>query len=412
MEPFTPDSKEKIHLFRELLTCGSTIYSWTYDAAGELLDTNCGHLVLDKIFEATGCKEYMVNYAGTMAAPLLLSAPLGIMWCAVIQRIEDVLLRIHVIGPVFNTEIPSAGIPKAIEQYDIPLFWRTGFIRLLQALPVVSSTLFFQYAIMLHYCATGEKLSRSDIQFQQARPVPADQTNPRENNHISPTKNRRQVYQAEQAILQNVRTGNPDYADVLEQANLLSNGVHISTENPVDQVKISLTTFISLCTRAAIEGGLSPETAYSVGDSYIQDLLSCDTISELRILSHSMYEDFIERVRKCKAASDLSIQIRSCCDYIDMHLEEPLNLKGLADRVGYTEYYLSRKFKQEMDISISGYIRRARVERAKVLLTTTDLSIAEIAERLQFSSSSHFSDSFRRLVNVLPQAYRRDHLRV
>ena len=95
-----------------------------------------------------------------------------------------------------------------------------------------------------------------------------------------------------------------------------------------------------------------------------------------------------------------------------MHLEEPLDLKGLADRVGYTEYYLSRKFKQEMNISIGGYIRQARVERAKVLLTTTDLSIADIAERLQFSSSSHFSDSFRRLVNVLPQAYRREHLRM
>ncbi len=405
METFAFDSNEKIHLFKELLTCDSTIFSWTYDAAGELLDTNCEHLALDKIFSATGCKEYMVNYARTMTAPLLLSAPLDIMWCAVIQRIDGVLLRLHVIGPVFNTEISSIGIRKAADRYNIPLSWRSGFIHLLQILPVISSTLFFQYAIMLHYCATGEKLSRSDIQFQQA-------ANPRESNHISSTKDRRQVYQAEQAILQNVRAGNPDYSDVLEQANLLSNGVHISTENPVNQAKTSLIVFISLCSRAAIEGGLSPEAAYSVGDRYIQDLFRCDTISELRTLSHNMYEDFIERVRKCKAASNLSIQIRSCRDYIDMHLEEPLDLKGLADRVGYTEYYLSRKFKQEMNISIGGYIRQARVERAKVLLTTTDLSIADIAERLQFSSSSHFSDSFRRLVNVLPQAYRREHLRV
>ena len=98
METFAFDSNEKIHLFKELLTCDSTIFSWTYDAAGELLDTNCEHLALDKIFSATGCKEYMVNYARTMTAPLLLSAPLGIMWCAVIQRIDGALLRLHVIG--------------------------------------------------------------------------------------------------------------------------------------------------------------------------------------------------------------------------------------------------------------------------------------------------------------------------
>lgn len=400
------DPNEKIRLFKELLTCGPTVFSWTYDAAGDLLDTNCEHLVLDKIFRATECKEYMIDYAKTMTAPLLLSAPLGIMWCAVIQRIDEVLLRIHVIGPVFNTEIPSIGIQKAASQYNIPLSWRSGFIHLLQTLPVVSSTLFFQYAIMLHYCATGKKLSRSDIQFQQSH------ANPKETSNISSAKDRRQVYQAEQAILQNVRTGNPDYSNVLEQANLLSNGVHISTLNPVNQAKISLTTFISLCSRAAIEGGLSPEVAYSVGDSYIQDLLHCVTISELRTLSHNMYEDFIERVRKCKSVSNLSIQIRSCCDYIDMHLEDSLNLKGLADHVGYTEYYLSRKFKQEMEISISDYIRQARVERAKVLLTTTNLPIATIAQRLQFSSSSHFSDSFRKLTDVLPQAYRRNHLRM
>lgn len=406
MDPFQFDSKETIHLFRELLTCGSTIFSWTYDAAGELLDTNCDHPVLDKIFSETGCKEYAVNYARTMTAPLLLSAPLGIMWCAAIQRIEEVLLRIHVIGPVFNTEIPPIGIQKAAEQYNVPLPWRSSFIRLLQSLPVVSSTLFFQYGIMLHYCATGEKLSRSDIQFQQAR------GNPKENIAAPLIKNRRKVYQAEQAILQNVRDGNPDYADVLEQANLISNGVQISTENPVNQVKISLTTFTSLCSRAAIEGGLSPEIAYSVGDSYIQDLIHCGTISELRILSHNMYADFIERVRKCKVDSNLSIQIRSCCDYIDMHLDESLDLKSLADRVGYTEYYLSRKFKKEIGISVSDYIRRARIERAKIMLTTTDLPVAEIAERLRFSSSSHFSDSFRRLIGMLPQAYRRSHLRM
>lgn len=95
-----------------------------------------------------------------------------------------------------------------------------------------------------------------------------------------------------------------------------------------------------------------------------------------------------------------------------MHLEESLNLKGLADRVGYTEYYLPRKFKQEMNVNVSDYIRQTRVERAKVLLTTTNLPIAEIAERLRFSSSSHFSDSFRKLTGMLPQAYRREHLRM
>lgn len=57
-------------------------------------------------------------------------------------------------------------------------------------------------------------------------------------------------------------------------------------------------------------------------------------------------------------------------------------------------------------------IRGVRVERAKLLLTSTDLSVGEIAERLRFSSSSHFSDTFRRLTGMLPQAYRQEHMRM
>ncbi len=406
MEQFIFDAKDNIRLFRELLTCGSTIYSWTYDAAGELLDTNSDHLVLDKVLTSTGCKDYMLTYARTETAPLLLSASLGLMWCAVIQRIEGVLLRLHVIGPVFNTEISLAGIRQAISQYDIPLDWRTAFTDLLHDLPAVSTTLFFQYGLMLHYCATGEKLSRSDIRFQETEFRTAEEA------ELPPVKDRRLTYMAEQAILQNVREGDLDYQRALAQANLLSNGVRITTRDPIRQVQVTLTTFISLCTRAAIEGGLSPEVAYSLGDSYIQDAIQCGTVSELRILSHSMYEDFIQRVHKLKTDAALSRQIRSCCDYIDMHLEEPLELKGLAARVRYTEYYLSRKFKQETGVSVSEYIRRARIERAKVLLKTTDLPIAEIAGRLRFSASSHFSSTFRKLTGILPQVYRREQTRM
>ena len=406
MEPYIFDAKENLRLFREMLTCDPAIYSWTYDAAGELLDTNCGELVLDKMFTATGCKAYMTDYARTETAPLVLSAPLGVMWCAVFSRIEDVMLRCHVIGPVFNTEISPAGIRRAIERYDIPMDWRTGFTGLLKSLPVISSTLFFQYGIMLHYCAAGERLTRSDIRFQEAEPQPKG------GGAYTPAEDRRRIYMAEQAILQYVREGNLNYQGVLEQGNLLSNGVRISMDNPIDQVRLSLTVFTSLCCRAAIEGGLSPDVAYDLGDRYIKDTVRCGTVSELRILSHNMYEDFIRRVRKCREAASLSRQVRSCRDYIDMHPEEPLSLKILAERVGYNEYYLSRRFKEETGVSVSDYIRSVRVERAKILLASTDLTVGEIAGRLCFSSSSHFSDTFRRLTGMLPQAYRQERMRI
>ena len=64
-------------------------------------------------------------------------------------------------------------------------------------------------------------------------------------------------------------------------------------------------------------------------------------------IASTMYEDFVLRVRKCRTNPNLSRAIQKCCDYIEMHLEEKIRAKDLADWVGYTEYYLTRKFKDE-----------------------------------------------------------------
>ncbi len=178
------------------------------------------------------------------------------------------------------------------------------------------------------------------------------------------------------------------------------------------QAIVSCTSFTSLCVRVAIQAGLSPETAYSVGDSYIQSMVECKTVAELRSINHAMYEDFIMRVHRHRTNPKVSNQIQACQDYIEVHTGEVLNLGILAKRVGYSEYHLSRKFKEEMGVSISAYIKIARVERSKILLITTPDSISQIAAQLRFCSSSHFSESFRQIVGMKPQQYRQKYRRV
>ena len=101
--------------------------------------------------------------------------------------------------------------------------------------------------------------------------------------------------------------------------------------------------------------------------------------------------------------------IQSTCDFIDLHASEKLSLTEIAGRIGYTEYYLSRKFKQEMGISINDYIKKVKVDKAKTLLTATDLSIQEICDQLNFGSRSFFSEIFRKVTGTPPASYREAH---
>lgn len=392
---------DRMALMQELLSCGTHIDLWRYGIDGHLVSASADKLVLDKIFEATGNKAYMLEHAGQYTAPLIMGAQLGLMWCAVFQRKEEKNRSIYVLGPVFNSEISISTLEQSIQTFDVDRTWRQGYINLLQNLPVVSSILFFQYALMVHYCVTGEKLNRSDLHFQKWAPSAAQN----EDSVIS-RRDRMHVWLAERTLLDMVREGDLNYQNAISQANLMSAGVPTGSKNSILQAIVSCTSFTSLCAREAIQAGISPDTAYSVGDSYIQSMVQCKTITELQSINHAMYEDFIMRVHKHRTNPNVSVQIQNCRDYIESHADQELSLDFLAKQAGYSQSHLSRKFKAEMGVTIRTYIQYARVERAKMLLTTTADSIGKIALDLHFCSSSHFSDVFQEVTGQKPSQYR------
>lgn len=93
--------------------------------------------------------------------------------------------------------------------------------------------------------------------------------------------------------------------------------------------------------------------------------------------------------------------------YIDAHFKEPLTLDYLAQIANVNKYYLAHSFKAEFGISPITYQLNRRIEESCYLLQQTDMTLAEIARILGFSSSSYFSQLFRKHKNQTPSAYRR-----
>ncbi len=82
-------------------------------------------------------------------------------------------------------------------------------------------------------------------------------------------------------------------------------------------------------------------------------------------------------------------------------------MKSLADHAGYTETYLSRKFKAETGISVTEYVTRQKTVLAKKLLREDKLSVSDIAEMLCFGTQSYFSEQFRKVTGQTPGEYRK-----
>ena len=94
--------------------------------------------------------------------------------------------------------------------------------------------------------------------------------------------------------------------------------------------------------------------------------------------------------------------------YIEAHLDRNFGLSDLAAACGLTPYHFARSFKQASGFSPHQYILERRLLRARELLQATTAPIAEIAYTAGFSSQSHMTDAFRRLLGTTPGRYRRD----
>lgn len=401
------DIDSRLTFFGELLSCHARFYLWSYDPVGSLLDTNCPDLVLNKVFQRSPCYTKMLESASLSELPVIMSVPFGLMWTAVFERDGGELVRIHLLGPVFTTEPTMSDFYHALGGSDVSPHWRPKLIRIMQRVPVVTYTAFSQQAVMLHYCVTGEKIISTDITFQQLG-GPSSAELPSAGSERQ--SDRARLYMAEQAMLHMIREGNVDYEEALHTtSNTSSQSSQNLAGSALQKAKVSRIVFATLCSRAAMEGGVSPEVAYTRADNYIQDIVNAKTVTEVSSISKSLYEDFIHLVHKQRTNLKYSKPIQNCCDYIENHLGEPISISLLAQRIGYSDYYLSRKFKAETGDSIGDYIKFAKVERAKLLLTTTQLSIQSISDSLGFGTRNFFSETFRKIAGMPPAAYRKQY---
>jgi AraC family transcriptional regulator len=97
--------------------------------------------------------------------------------------------------------------------------------------------------------------------------------------------------------------------------------------------------------------------------------------------------------------------LRRTIDYIRENLSEDISLATLSSDVGMSKYHFCHMFKRSTGLSPHQFVKRARVERAQVLLADHRLSLVEIAHELGFSDQSHFTRTFHAVVGVTPSQY-------
>ena len=99
-------------------------------------------------------------------------------------------------------------------------------------------------------------------------------------------------------------------------------------------------------------------------------------------------------------------QLRLATDYIEAHIDEDLTLESISAVSEMSPFRFARAFRKATGHSPRQYVIARRIERAKLLLRSTDKDIAEIANHVGFSTQSHFTTAFGRRCGTTPRRYR------
>ena len=153
----------------------------------------------------------------------------------------------------------------------------------------------------------------------------------------------------------------------------------------------------------AVRGGLSLMECNKLEDQYYRALEKTASPEEAVALLKDHCKALCRMIAECRKLTPVT---RECRSYIQNHLYEDLSLPSIASALQYSESYLSHRFKDDLGQSINDYVREMRVEKAKALLRQ-DAPVSEIAERLCFSSQSHFAQTFKKFTGLTPTEYKK-----
>ncbi|MFC5949937.1 helix-turn-helix transcriptional regulator [Pseudonocardia lutea] len=103
--------------------------------------------------------------------------------------------------------------------------------------------------------------------------------------------------------------------------------------------------------------------------------------------------------------------LRRARDLVDRDFAEPLDLGAMAAAAGFSRFHFARAFRAAYGETPAAYLTRRRVERAKDLLRSANLTVTEICHLVGFTSLGSFSSRFTELVGLSPTAYRDEHVR-
>lgn len=318
-----------------------------------------------------------------------------------------------IVGPIpFAAEASDQNLKELAFNLDVPPDETDNFVlnmRNLVPMPLHST---IAALLAVNHILNGEKLSMADIiPIEDGELTRSAHLNEEtEAGRLNDFENRdfNNSLSVEQAVTRIVRHGDLESLNrYIAQAPAINSGT--LAKERLRQAKNTFIVSTTVICRAAIRGGMDVQDALKMSDSYIQQVELCKNAIETFSLQYQMVLDYTTAVNRLKEGAYNSKLVSDVRNYIIHHLSEPIKTSDMAESLLTSRSKLSTKFKEETGVNLSEFIMQEKVKEGKELLHYTDKPLSAISAYLGFSSQSHFSRIFNRIVGLSPLKYREKH---
>lgn len=310
-------------------------------------------------------------------------------------------------GPVSNVPYSDSDLHHLCADYVVPLDRRKYFLDFIGKIPYMTLTSLLLKLIFVNYCLNQEIRSLSEfLPYGTAPDISGDSLITEESYTRKGEFQHNKSYELENLIMTLVRTGNLSGFEKLSvNESRFHTGVTGSTA--LRQLKNNIIITSTLCTRAAIEGGLDYDTAYQLSDNFIQASEHIQSAESLYELLPKIGYTFASKVAEAQTPHSANDIFQKALRYIQQNTNHHITVQDVAEYVGFSRAYFSTAFKKELGFSVGDFIVRCKLEEGKRLLRYTDKSISLISSYLCFSSQSHFQTAFKKQFGTTPLQYRK-----
>ncbi len=191
-----------------------------------------------------------------------------------------------------------------------------------------------------------------------------------------------------------------------EHLNCLLGEIFFRSNGNFEIIKARVLELLVLLSRASIEGGADVNQIFTLNNNYIQEINKIDTNEKLSMWLSSIINRFISYMFEFIEVKH-SVTLHKIIGYIRSNYMNKISLDDIANSVFMSKSHISKIFNEEMNMSVSAYINKVRIEKSKFLLHDGTLSIGEIASFTGFDDQSYFTKQFKLETGVSPIQFRK-----